>query len=82
MVNQVKKTWLLLIGLPYNQNVSYQVPSSLKRIKKGLLIFGGILYGVYLFFTHCHAIGAFGKTGDDETIDRKGALKLLAALKS
>ena len=37
--------------------------------------------GVQLFFTHHHAIGAFGETGDDETIDKQGADKLLAALK-
>ena len=34
-----------------------------------------------LFFTHFHTIGASGETGDDETIDKQGADKLLAALK-
>ena len=37
--------------------------------------------GVQLFFTHRHAIGASGETGDNKTIDKQGADKLLAALK-
>ena len=38
--------------------------------------------GVNCFFTHRYAIGAIRKTGDDETIDKEGANKLLTALKS
>ena len=34
-----------------------------------------------MFFTHRHTIGASGKTGVDETIDKLGADKLLASLK-
>ena len=37
--------------------------------------------GDQLLFTHYHAIGASGKTGDNEIIDKQGADKLLAALK-
>ena len=44
------------------------------------MVYAGILYGVQLFFTHCYTIGAFGETGDDETIDKLGADKLLKAL--
>ena len=33
------------------------------------------------FFAHCHTISASGETGDNETIDKQGADKLLAALK-
>ena len=29
--------------------------------------------GVNHVFTHCHAIGASGETGDDKTIDKQGA---------
>ena len=36
---------------------------------------------VNCFLTHHHTIGASGETGDDETIDKLGADKLLAALK-
>ena len=46
------------------------------------MIYAGILYGGQLFFTYYHAIGAFGETGDNETIDKHGDDKLLAALKS
>ena len=37
--------------------------------------------GFELFFTHHHAIGASGETGDDEKIDNQSVDKLLAALK-
>ena len=43
--------------------------------------YAGISYGGQLFFTHYHAISASGETGDDETMDKLGAEKLLAALK-
>ena len=53
-----------------------------KRIKRWLI--GLYWYFVWgqLFFTHCHAIGASGETVNDKTIDKQGADKLLAALKS
>ena len=58
------------------------MPISLKKgLVKDWLVYAGFLYGGQLFFTHHHAIGAFGKTGDDETIDKQGTDKLLAALK-
>ena len=46
------------------------------------MVYAGILYRGQLFFTHHHAIGASGEIGDDETIDKQGADKLLAASKS
>ena len=45
------------------------------------MVCAGILYGGQLFFTHCYAISASSKTGDNETIDKQGVDKLLAALK-
>ena len=45
------------------------------------MVYAGILYGGQLLFTHCHEINASGETGDNETIDKQGADKLLAALK-
>ena len=39
------------------------MPSSLKKVKKGLIVYAGILFGGQLFFTHCHLIGASGETG-------------------
>ena len=36
---------------------------------------------VNCFFTYCHTIGASGETGDNETMNKQGADKLLAALK-
>ena len=54
-----------------------------KRIKKWLIgLCWYFIRGVNRFFTHRHAIGASGETGDNETIDKQGADKLLAALKS
>ena len=44
------------------------------------MVYTGILYGGQLFFTHHYTIGASGKTGDDKTIDKQDADKLLAAL--
>ena len=44
------------------------------------MVYVGILYGVQLFFTHCHAISASGETVYDEIIDKEGAYKLLEYL--
>ena len=44
-------------------------------------MFADILYKGQLFFTLCHAIRASSETGDDETIDKHGAARLLKALK-
>ena len=46
------------------------------------MVYAGILYRSLLFFTHLHTIGASSETVVNETIDKKGADKLLAALKS
>ena len=45
------------------------------------MVYAGILYGAQLFFTHYHAIGSSGETGDSEIIDKQGADKLLVCLK-
>ena len=45
------------------------------------MVYADILYGVQLFFTHFYTIRASGETGYDETIDKIGSEKLLAALK-
>ena len=43
--------------------------------------YAGILSKGQLFCAHRHTIGASGEISDDETIDKLGADKLLAALK-
>ena len=61
----------MLIGLPYNQIVGYQVPSRVpKGLKRDKLVSAGIFFVGQLFFTDCLAIGAFGETGDNDKIDK------------
>ena len=52
-----------------------------QRVKKGLIGLWWFLYGGQLFATYHNTIGTSGKTGDDETIDKRGTNKLLAASK-
>ena len=45
------------------------------------MVYAGFLYGGQLFFNHYHANGASDEIGDDKTINKQGADKLLKALK-
>ena len=45
------------------------------------MVYASIMYGGQLFFTYRHAISAFGWIGDNATIEKQGADKLLAAFK-
>ena len=45
------------------------------------MVYIGILYRGQLFYTYCNIIIASVETGYDETIDKQGADKLLAAWK-
>ena len=49
-----------------------------KKISWFMLVY---YIGFNYFFTYYHAIGTSSKTSDDETIDKRSANKLLAALK-
>ena len=44
------------------------------------MVYAGIFYGVQLFFTYRHTIGASCETDDDGVIDNQGADNLLADL--